>query len=43
VDLTTIVIALGTFGVLWRGWKVPEPLLILAAGGLGLLLVGTQG
>jgi chromate transporter len=43
VDLTTIVIALGTFGVLWRGWKVPEPLLILAAGALGLLLVGTQG
>jgi chromate transporter len=43
VDLTTIVIALGVFGVLWRGWKVPEPLLILGAGVLGLLLVGTQG
>lgn len=42
VDLTTIGIALGIFGVLWRGWKVPEPLLILAAGALGLLLVGTQ-
>ncbi len=42
VDFTMIVIALGTFGVLWRGWKVPEPLLILAAGALGLLLAGTQ-
>jgi chromate transporter len=43
VDLTTVVIALGTLCVLWRGWKVPEPLLILAAGALGLVLFGPQG
>ncbi len=43
VDLSTIAIALITFGVLWRGWKIPEPLLILGAGALGLLLVGVRG
>jgi len=41
VDLPTVVIALATLGVLWRGWKIPEPVLILAAGAVGLLLAGT--
>ena len=41
VDLPTVVIALATLGVLWRGWKIPEPVLILAAGGVGLLVAGT--
>jgi chromate transporter len=43
VDLTTLAIALATFGVYWRGWKIPEPFLILGAGALGLLLAGTRG
>jgi chromate transporter len=43
VDLTTLAIALTTFGVCWRGWKIPEPFLILGAGALGLLLAGTRG
>jgi chromate transporter len=43
VDLTTLAIALATFGVCWRGWKIPEPFLILGAGALGLLLAGTRG
>ncbi len=43
VDLSTLAIALATFGVLWRGWKIPEPLLILGAGAVGLLLVGLRG
>ncbi len=43
VDLPTLAIALATFGVFWRGWKIPEPFLILGAGALGLLLAGTRG
>ena len=37
VDLPTAAIALITLGIVWR-WKVPEPLLIAAAGLAGLLL-----
>lgn len=37
VDLPTALIAAAAVVLLWR-WKVPEPLLILAATGLGLLL-----
>ncbi|OGB99462.1 MAG: chromate transporter [candidate division NC10 bacterium RIFCSPLOWO2_12_FULL_66_18] len=37
IDIPTGVIALLTLGVVWR-WKVPEPLLIAAAGIAGLLL-----
>ncbi len=37
VDAPTAAIALITLGIVWR-WKVPEPLLIAAAGLAGLLL-----
>jgi len=37
VDVPTALIALVGFGVLWR-FKVPEPLVVLAAGGVGLAL-----
>jgi chromate transporter len=37
-DWATVLIALVTLGVLLSGRKVPEPLLILAAGAAGLLL-----
>lgn len=37
VDIPTVLIALIGFGVLWR-FKLPEPLLVLAAGGAGLAL-----
>lgn len=37
VGVPTALIALVGFGVLWR-FKVPEPFLVLAAGGLGLAL-----
>jgi len=37
VSIPTAAIALVTLGIVWR-WKVPEPLLIAAAGMLGLLL-----
>jgi chromate transporter len=38
VDVTTALIALAVLGVLLWKKKVPEPLLILAAGGIGLAL-----
>jgi chromate transporter len=37
VDVPTALIALVGLGVLWR-FKVPEPLLVVAAGGIGLAL-----
>jgi chromate transporter len=37
VDLPTALIALGSFGLLWR-FKLPEPLLVVGAGLLGLAL-----
>jgi len=37
IDVVTVVIAVTTFGVLWR-WKVSELWLIVAAGLLGLLV-----
>ena len=36
-DVPTALIALVSLGVLWR-FKVPEPLLVLAAGAIGLVL-----
>jgi chromate transporter len=36
-DWVTAAIALGTLGLLWR-FKIPEPLVVIAAGGLGLLI-----
>ena len=43
VDLPTAFIACGTLAVLVKGKKIPEPLLILAAGILGLLFFPGRG
>ena len=40
IDLPTVLIAVGMFAVLTLTKKVPEPLLILAAGGIGMFLRG---
>ncbi|MDF2759341.1 MAG: Chromate transport protein ChrA [Thermomicrobiales bacterium] len=37
VDIPTAAIALASLGVLWR-FKIPEPLLVVAAGAIGLVL-----
>lgn len=37
VDLPTALIAMATLGVLFKTKKIPEPLLIAAAGAMGLL------
>src|SRR5215217_1868130 len=37
VDLPTAAIALASLGILWR-FKVPEPLLVVAAGAIGLIV-----
>ncbi len=37
-DLPTVVLALGTLLVLWRFKKIPEPLIVVAAAVIGLLL-----
>jgi chromate transporter len=39
VDVTTACIAVGTLAVLLSGKKIPEPLIILGAGVVGLMLV----
>jgi chromate transporter len=36
VDLTTVLIAVAAFGVTWLRWKIPEPLIVLAAALVGL-------
>jgi chromate transporter len=41
-DVPTALIALATFGILWR-FKVPEPLLIAVAAGTGLLVFWLRG
>jgi chromate transporter len=38
LDFPTLLIALATFGLLQKAKKIPEPLLILAAGAAGLVL-----
>lgn len=40
VDFTTVVIAVGTFGLTWLRWKIPEPLIIAAAALIGLVVRG---
>jgi chromate transporter len=40
VDVPTVVIALATFAILFKLKKIPEPLVILAAGVVGLALKG---
>jgi len=42
VDPSTALLALGTFGLLWR-FKTPEPVLIAAAGAIGLLVFWLRG
>jgi chromate transporter len=37
IDIPTAAIALASLGVLWR-FKIPEPLLVVAAGAIGLVL-----
>jgi chromate transporter len=36
VDLTTAVIALGAFALTWLRWKIPDPIIVLAAALIGL-------
>lgn len=40
VDIPTVIIAMVTFAILMLTKKIPEPIVILAAGGAGLLLHG---
>jgi chromate transporter len=40
VDLTTVLIALTTFGLTWLRWKIPEPFIIAAAALVGLAVRG---
>jgi chromate transporter len=40
VDLVTGLIALGTFGLTWVKWKIPEPFIIAAAALIGLAIRG---
>jgi len=40
VDVPTILVALGAFGLTWLKWKVPEPLIVLAAALIGLAVHG---
>ena len=40
VDIPTVIIAIATFAILMLTKKIPEPIVILAAGGAGLLLHG---
>jgi len=42
-DIPTIVIALVTLVILWKTKKVPEPFLILAAAGIGLVIYPLVG
>jgi chromate transporter len=37
-DIPTACIALVTLGILWKTRKIPEPVLVLAAAILGLIL-----
>ncbi|HYM74448.1 MAG TPA: chromate transporter, partial [Candidatus Dormibacteraeota bacterium] len=43
VDAPTVLIGLVTLAVLMATKKIPEPIVILAAGGIGVLLHGTVG
>jgi chromate transporter len=36
VDVTTVLIAAGAFGLTWLKWKVPEPFIVVAAALIGL-------
>jgi chromate transporter len=38
VDFTTVLIAIAAFGLTWLRWRIPEPLIVLAAALLGLVV-----
>jgi len=38
MDIPTALLALGTVGLLWKGRNVPEPLIVLAAAIIGLVV-----
>jgi chromate transporter len=38
VDLVSVALALGVFAILWKAKKIPEPVVIIFAGVVGLLL-----
>jgi chromate transporter len=40
VDLTTVLIAVTAFALTWFRWKIPEPLIVLAAALVGLAVRG---
>jgi chromate transporter len=41
VDATTGLIAAGAFGLTWLRWRIPEPLIVLAAALIGLAVRGS--
>ena len=43
VDVSTLLIGLVTLALLMFTKKIPEPIVILAAGAVGVLLHGTMG
>lgn len=43
IDVTTVVIGIVTLAVLMSTKKIPEPILILLAGVVGVFLHGTVG
>jgi chromate transporter len=40
IDATTVLVALGAFGLTWLRWKLPEPLIVVAAALIGLAVRG---
>jgi chromate transporter len=40
VDITTIVVAVGAFGLTWLKWRIPEPLIVVVAALIGLAVWG---
>ena len=40
VDITTILVAVGAFGLTWLKWKIPEPLIVVVAAVIGLAVRG---
>lgn len=40
IDLPTILVAIGAFGLTWLKWKIPEPLIVVVAALIGLAVRG---
>jgi chromate transporter len=38
IDLVTLLLAIAAYTVLWKARRIPEPLIILAAGVIGFVL-----